>query len=43
MSELWRGYEKVLGPKHTSILDKINNLGNLYQSQRQINGGGGNV
>ena len=24
------GYEKALGPDHTSTLDTVNNLGNLY-------------
>ena len=27
------GYEKPLGPEHTSTLDTVNNLGNLYSIQ----------
>jgi hypothetical protein len=25
------GYEKALGPEHTSILNTVHNLGNLYK------------
>jgi len=28
-----RGYEKAWGPEHTSTLDTVNNLGNLYKNQ----------
>jgi len=31
-----RGYEKALGPEHTSRLDTINNLGTLYASQGKM-------
>jgi tetratricopeptide (TPR) repeat protein len=27
-----QGYEKALGLEHTSTLDTVNNLGNLYKS-----------
>lgn len=30
------GYEKVLGPEHTSTLDTVNNLGNLYIDQGKL-------
>ncbi|KAK5460822.1 hypothetical protein LTS15_002885 [Exophiala xenobiotica] len=30
------GYEKSLGAEHTSILDTVNNLGNLYYSQGKL-------
>jgi Tetratricopeptide repeat len=29
-------YEKVLGPEHTSTLDTVNNLGNLYRDQDKL-------
>jgi hypothetical protein len=31
-----RGYEKAWGPEHTSTLDMVNNLGNLYADQGKI-------
>ncbi|KXJ85413.1 Tetratricopeptide repeat-domain-containing protein, partial [Microdochium bolleyi] len=31
-----RGYEKALGPDHTSTLDTVNNLGNLYSHQGKL-------
>jgi tetratricopeptide (TPR) repeat protein len=31
------GFEKALGPKHTSTLDIVNNLGVLYANQDQLN------
>jgi len=31
-----RGYEKAWGPEHTSTLDTVNNLGNLYADQGKI-------
>ena len=36
-------YKKALGPEHTSTLDTVNNLGNLYQSQGKLAGGKGDV
>src|SRR5438477_238119 len=30
------GYEKALGPEHTSTLDTVNNLGLLYKSQGKL-------
>ena len=30
------GYEKALGPDHTSTLDTVNNLGNLYRDQGKL-------
>src|SRR5207237_2476848 len=30
------GYEKALGPDHTSTLDTVNNLGLLYKSQGKL-------
>ncbi|KAL1616049.1 hypothetical protein SLS56_011586 [Neofusicoccum ribis] len=30
------GYEKALGPDHTSTLDTVNNLGNLYSAQGKL-------
>ena len=30
------GYEKTLGLEHISILDTVNNLGNLYSDQGKI-------
>jgi tetratricopeptide (TPR) repeat protein len=30
------GYEKVLGPDHTSTLDTVNNLGLLYGDQGKL-------
>ena len=30
------GYEKALGPKHTSTLTKVHNLGMLYESQGKV-------
>ena len=30
------GYEKALGPDHTSTLDTVNNLGNLYKNQDKL-------
>ena len=30
------GYEKALGPDHTSTLDTVNNLGNLYHDQGKL-------
>ncbi|KAF5521126.1 Kinesin light chain [Colletotrichum aenigma] len=31
-----QGYEKALGPEHTSALDTVNNLGNLYADQGRL-------
>ncbi|KAF1813702.1 hypothetical protein P152DRAFT_472524 [Eremomyces bilateralis CBS 781.70] len=31
-----QGYEEVLGPKHTSTLDTVNNLGLLYSDQGNL-------
>lgn len=31
-----RGYEEALGPKHTSTLDTVNNLGLLYADQGKL-------
>ena len=31
------GYEKAWGPEHTSTLDTVNNLGNLYKNQGKMN------
>jgi tetratricopeptide (TPR) repeat protein len=31
-----QGYEKALGPEHTSMLDTVNNLGLLYQKQGKL-------
>jgi hypothetical protein len=28
-----QGYEKARGPNHTSTLDTVHNLGNLYKKQ----------
>ena len=30
------GYEKAWGPEHTSTLDTVNNLGNLYPDQGKM-------
>ena len=30
------GYEKALGPEHTSTLRTVNNLGNLYSDQGKL-------
>ena len=30
------GYEKAMGPEHTSTLDTVNNLGALYAVQGQL-------
>jgi tetratricopeptide (TPR) repeat protein len=30
------GYEKAWGAKHTSTLDTVNNLGNLYKNQGKM-------
>ena len=30
------GYEKAWGPEHTSTLDTVNNLGNLYKNQGKM-------
>ncbi|KAJ6116162.1 hypothetical protein N7523_005571 [Penicillium sp. IBT 18751x] len=30
------GYEKALGPDHTSTLDAVNNLGLLYKDQEKL-------
>ncbi|GFF61344.1 putative Pfs, NB-ARC and TPR domain protein (JCVI) [Aspergillus udagawae] len=30
------GYEKALGPEHTSTLDTVNNIGSLYQIQGKL-------
>jgi len=30
------GYEKTLGPDHTSTLDTVNNLGLLYRNQGKL-------
>jgi tetratricopeptide (TPR) repeat protein len=30
------GYEKALGPEHTSTLDTVNNLGILYADQGRL-------
>src|SRR5207248_979101 len=30
------GYEKALGPEHTSTLDTVNNLGSLYRDQGKL-------
>ena len=30
------GYEKALGPDHTSTLDTVNNLGILYSDQGKL-------
>ena len=30
------GYEKALGPEHTSTLNTVNNLGNLYHKQGRL-------
>jgi hypothetical protein len=30
------GYEKALGPGHTSTLDTVNNLGLLYRDQGKL-------
>ncbi|KAF2195732.1 hypothetical protein K469DRAFT_699339 [Zopfia rhizophila CBS 207.26] len=31
-----RGYEEALGPKHTSTLNTVNNLGALYADQGKL-------
>lgn len=31
-----RGKEEALGPKHTSTLDTVSNLGNLYYMQDEM-------
>src|ERR1700741_2582461 len=31
-----QGYEKAWGPEHTSTLDTVNNLGNLYANQGKM-------
>jgi tetratricopeptide (TPR) repeat protein len=31
-----QGYEEVFGPDHISILETINNLGNLYADQNKL-------
>jgi len=31
-----QGYEEALGPNHTSTLDTVNNLGNLYFNQGKL-------
>ncbi|CAG8975658.1 hypothetical protein HYALB_00014088, partial [Hymenoscyphus albidus] len=31
-----QGYEKALGPDHTSTLGTVNNLGNLYSDQGKL-------
>jgi tetratricopeptide (TPR) repeat protein len=31
-----QGCEEALGPDHTSILDTVNNLGNLYKNQGKL-------
>ena len=31
-----RGYEKAWVPEHTSTLDTVNNLGNLYKDQGKM-------
>jgi Tfp pilus assembly protein PilF len=31
-----QGYEKALGPEHTSTLNTVNNLGNLYADQGKL-------
>ena len=31
-----QGYEEALGPKHTSTLDTVTNLGNLYADQGKL-------
>ena len=31
-----QGYEEAFGPKHTSTLDTVNNLGNLYANQGKL-------
>ncbi|KAK5550314.1 hypothetical protein LTR46_011682 [Exophiala xenobiotica] len=31
-----QGYEGALGPNHTSTLDTVNNLGNLYKNQGKL-------
>jgi hypothetical protein len=30
------GWEKALGPDHTSTLDTVHNLGNLYRDQGKL-------
>jgi hypothetical protein len=30
------GYEKALGPEHTSTLNTVNNLGNLYAESKAV-------
>ncbi|ROT37119.1 hypothetical protein SODALDRAFT_280094, partial [Sodiomyces alkalinus F11] len=30
------GYEKALGPDHTSTLSTVNNLGNLYKARGKL-------
>jgi len=35
-SRALQGYEKALGPKHTSTLQIVNNLGNLYWNQGRL-------
>lgn len=37
------GYEKALGPEHTSTLDTVYNLGDLYRAQGQAGRGRANV
>jgi tetratricopeptide (TPR) repeat protein len=34
--QAWKGYEKALGPEHTSTLSTVNNLGNLYRDQGKL-------
>jgi tetratricopeptide (TPR) repeat protein len=31
-----KGFEDILGPKHTSTLDTVNSLGNLYSDQGKL-------
>ncbi|WYZ36189.1 hypothetical protein EsH8_XI_000072 [Colletotrichum jinshuiense] len=31
-----QGYEKAWGPDHTSTLDTVNNLGNIYKDQGRL-------
>ena len=33
---LWKASEEALGPDHTSTLDTVNNLGNLYTNQGKL-------
>jgi hypothetical protein len=35
-----QGSQKALGPDHTSTLDTVNNLGNLYKNQGKASQGG---